>query len=233
MDEDDDDWGTLVRLTMTTGMRRGELCGLRFSSLDLDGETIDISRNCVNGTEKKTKTHQSRHLALNTETVFLLKEHRERVKTRVETLGQTFSDELFVFIRLTAAHGETLAANGERTKSLRAFDTAAELLPPDSVDPDGPYVALDQAHLARWRGNALAKFADPNAVNVLSSALDRLDPTFTRAETGLHVDLTTALAAFDEREEARAQARRAEQLATRIGSLRQQRRTRRLTATIS
>lgn len=116
------------------------------------------------------------------------------------------------------------------TKCLCAFDAAAELLPSDSVDPDGPYVALDQVHLARWRGNALAQFADPNAVEVLSDALDQLDPTFTRAETGLRIDLATALAALDEHEEARAQARRAEQLATRIGSIRQQRRMKRIMA---
>lgn len=105
MDEDDDDWGTLVWLAMTTGMRRGELCGLRFSSLDLDGETIDISRNWVNGKEKATKTHQSRHLALDTETVVLLKEHRERVKQRVETLGQPFSEDLFVFTSQSTKNG--------------------------------------------------------------------------------------------------------------------------------
>ena len=105
MDEDDDDWGTLVWLTMTTGMRRGELCGLRFSSLDLDGETIDISRNWVNGKEKATKTHQSRRLALDTETVVLLREHREKVKEHVERLGQDFTEDLFVFTSLSTKHG--------------------------------------------------------------------------------------------------------------------------------
>jgi tetratricopeptide (TPR) repeat protein len=134
---------------------------------------------------------------------------------------------------LAAAHGETLAANGDRNGSLRAFDKAAELLPSDSTDPEGPYVALDQVHLARWRGNALAQFADPDAVGVVSGALDRLDPTFIRAETGLRVDLATALAALDEQAEARAQAKRAEQLAERIGSARQRRRMRLLAATIS
>jgi|SRR5882757_8398192 len=79
-----------------------------------------------------------------------------------------------------------------------AFDTAAALLPIDTVDPDGLYVALDSVHLARWHGNALARFGDPEAVGLLTSALNRLDPTFTRAETGLHVDLATALVARNE-----------------------------------
>jgi integrase len=55
----DVDWGTLVWLVMTTGMRRGELCGLRFSRLDLDGEVIDLRRSWVGGREKDTKTHQA------------------------------------------------------------------------------------------------------------------------------------------------------------------------------
>lgn len=93
----DDDWGTLVWLTMTTGMRRGEVCGLRFSCIDFDTETIDVRRNWVNGKEKDTKTHQSRRIALDSETLTLLREQRARVKDRLETLGTTFTDNAFVF----------------------------------------------------------------------------------------------------------------------------------------
>jgi integrase len=45
----DDDWDTLVWLVMTTGMRCGELCGLRFSLLHLDEEVIDLRRSWVAG----------------------------------------------------------------------------------------------------------------------------------------------------------------------------------------
>jgi integrase len=93
----DDDWGTLVWLVMTTGVRRGELCGLRFSRIDVDQGVIDLRKNWVNGKEKDTKTHQNRRIALDTETVVLLKEQRDRVKERVEALGLEFSDDLFVF----------------------------------------------------------------------------------------------------------------------------------------
>ena len=81
---------------------------------------------------------------------------------------------------LAAAHGEALAAHSDRTASLHAFDRAAELLPSDATD-ERPYVALDTVHLARWRGHALARFADPDAITVLTNALNRLDPTFVRA----------------------------------------------------
>jgi integrase len=93
----DDDWGTLVWLVMTTGVRRGELCALRFSRIDFDAEVIDLRSNWVNGKEKDTKTHQNRRIALDTETMVLLKEQRERVMARVEALEQEFSDDRFVF----------------------------------------------------------------------------------------------------------------------------------------
>jgi integrase len=93
----DDDWGVLVWLAMTTGMRRGELVGLRFTRLDLDAEVIDLRRNWVGGKEKDTKTHQNRRIALDTETVVLLKEHRKRVEARLSELGRKFTEDKFVF----------------------------------------------------------------------------------------------------------------------------------------
>ncbi len=124
---------------------------------------------------------------------------------------------------LAAAHGEALAAHGDQTASLHAFDRAAELLPNDPTD-ERPYVALDTVHLARWRGHALARFGDPHAITILTDALNRLDPTFVRAETALRVDLATAHAANGDRDEARAHADHAARLATQVGSARQRQR---------
>ncbi|TDP97927.1 tyrosine-type recombinase/integrase [Labedaea rhizosphaerae] len=93
----DEDWGVLVWLVMTTGIRRGELCALRFSRIDFDEGVIDLRKNWVNGKEKDTKTHQSRRIALDTETLVLLKEQRERVKARRAKAELDFSDDLFVF----------------------------------------------------------------------------------------------------------------------------------------
>ena len=132
---------------------------------------------------------------------------------------------------LAAAHGEALAAHGDRTASLHAFDRAAELLPSDATD-DRPYVALDIVHLARWRGHALARFADPGAITVLTDALNRLDPTFVRAETALRVDLATALAANGDQDEAHTHADRACALAGALGSNRQHRRLKTLAVSL-
>jgi hypothetical protein len=80
-------------------------------------------------------------------------------------------------------------------------------------------------HLARGRGHALARFADPEAITAPTDALDRLDPTFVRAETALRVDL----AANGDRDEAHTHAAR---LATQVGSARQRRRITSLLAAV-
>jgi tetratricopeptide (TPR) repeat protein len=132
---------------------------------------------------------------------------------------------------LAAAHGEALAAHGDPNASLHAFDRAAELLPDDPAD-DRPYVALDAVHLARWRGHALARFGHPDAITVLTDALNCLDPSFVRAETALRVDLATALATNGDQDEARTHADRARALATELGSTRQRLRLQTLTTSL-
>ena len=125
---------------------------------------------------------------------------------------------------LAAAHGEALAVDHQQAASLHAFDTAADMLQRESAEQDGPYVALNHVHLARWRGHALARVGAPEAVDVLTSALDELDSSFTRAETSLHVDLAAALNATGEPANAQYHANQAEFLAERIGSARQRQR---------
>jgi hypothetical protein len=129
---------------------------------------------------------------------------------------------------LAAAHGEGLAAAGLGDDARRAFDAAYALLPTDPVDPALPFLFLAGAHLDRWRGHALARLGDPEAVPVLTDALHRLDPTFTRAATALRVDLAIALTDTGERDEARAQVQFAGDMAAEIGSARQQGRIRAL-----
>jgi integrase len=97
----DEDWGTLVWLVMTTGLRRGEVCILRWSRVDLDVGEIEVRssyrlRRGV-GTEKDTKTHQMRRIALDTETVGLLRELKDRWRRRLHDLGLELTDDMYVF----------------------------------------------------------------------------------------------------------------------------------------
>jgi len=97
----DDDWGTLVWLVMTTGMRRGEVCALRWSRVDLDAGTIDVRRSYRLrhgvGTEKDTKTHQMRRIALDNESVVLLTEHKQRCTDRLGHVGMALTEDMYVF----------------------------------------------------------------------------------------------------------------------------------------
>jgi integrase len=97
----DEDWGTLVWQVMTTGLRRGEVCILRWSRVDLDAAEIEIRssyrlRKGV-GMKKDTKTHQMRRIALDTETVALLRELKDRWRKRLDKLGLELTDEMYVF----------------------------------------------------------------------------------------------------------------------------------------
>ncbi|MBN6037737.1 site-specific integrase [Amycolatopsis sp. 195334CR] len=97
----DEDWGTLVWLVMTTGIRRGEVCALRWSRVDFDEGIVEIRRSYTTlrgvGTEKDTKTHQMRRIALDTETTVLLREHLARCQQRYEALGVQWNADSYVF----------------------------------------------------------------------------------------------------------------------------------------
>lgn len=122
---------------------------------------------------------------------------------------------------LAAAHGEGLAAAGHRDHALRAFDEADALLPNDPVNPELPFLFLAGGHLDRWRGNAMSRLGEPDAIDQLSHALPRLPRDFTRARAVMLVDLAYAYAAAGDRDAALTHARQAKRLAMQIKSDRQ------------
>lgn len=97
----DEDWGTLVWLAMTTGIRRGEICALTWSRINLEEAIVEIRRSYTLrrgvGKEKDTKTHQMRRIALDTETTVLLKEHKDRCRQRLAELGLALTGDMYVF----------------------------------------------------------------------------------------------------------------------------------------
>ncbi|MEX5633805.1 hypothetical protein [Parafrankia sp. FMc2] len=128
---------------------------------------------------------------------------------------------------LWAAEAEALAACGEERQARAALDMAAHHLP----GPGGerlPYVFLDDVHLARWRGHTLARLGAAEAVEDLSSAVTRLDPSFTRAAAGLRCDLALALSVQGHVDAAKVEAAKADELARKTSSARQRARITRL-----
>jgi integrase len=97
----DVDFATLLWLAMTTGMRRGELCALRWWHVDFDARELLIERSYVQSgtrrTEKDTKTHQARRIALDDATVALLAAHRARGAQLAALAGVGLAPGAYVF----------------------------------------------------------------------------------------------------------------------------------------
>lgn len=97
-------WGALLWVAMTTGVRRGELCAIRWSSVGLDPErpVIWLRRAIRKDTdgrlvEAELKTHQQRRIALDPETVAVLVEHRTRCEQDAAALGIELRPDAFAF----------------------------------------------------------------------------------------------------------------------------------------
>ena len=97
----DPDFAVLLWLAATTGARRGELCALRWSNVDLAAGELVIVRNLiVRGgqlVEKDTKTHAARRIALSDDSVALLEEHRRRCAERAQACGAPLTADAYVF----------------------------------------------------------------------------------------------------------------------------------------
>ncbi|WP_211301371.1 hypothetical protein [Murinocardiopsis flavida] len=132
---------------------------------------------------------------------------------------------------LFAAEGEALAVVGDGDAARKAMDAAARYLPDDPEDPELPFLMLNETHLARWRGNCLARLGADEALDDLTSALSGIeDGSLGRAEAGLQVDLAMTFQARGEVDEAQKHAQRAAELAGRTGSARQRARIAKLLA---
>jgi tetratricopeptide (TPR) repeat protein len=127
---------------------------------------------------------------------------------------------------LRAAEAEMAAAAGEESACRHALDGAAQEIGYGAASEDLPYLALNETHLARWRGNCLVMFGDPQTADDLNAALAAMDDSFTRAEASLRCDLAAALHVRGEQDEARRHLRKARELAQLTGSARQRRRIR-------
>jgi integrase len=91
----------LLMLAALTGMRRGELCALRWTDVDLERRELDVSRSIVvvpaGLAEKTTKTDRFRMVALDDVGVALLTHHRANVEEWAQRAEATVLPNGYVF----------------------------------------------------------------------------------------------------------------------------------------
>ncbi len=98
----DPGFGCLLRLATISGARRGELCALRWSDVDLKKGIVTISRSIVGDRndqmiEKDTKTHSSRTISLDSDTCLVLQVWHETCSERASKCGVLIAPNAFIF----------------------------------------------------------------------------------------------------------------------------------------
>jgi integrase len=101
---EDPELGLFLRLAVVLGARRGELCALRWSDVDVDldqGEVL-IAGGIVRVpgeslVDKATKTHAKRRVALGADTAELLRAHRLAQAKNALAFGTTLAAGAYVF----------------------------------------------------------------------------------------------------------------------------------------
>ena len=91
------------RLAVETGMRRGEICGLKWEDVDLDAERISIMRTLLkagpNPELGPPKNGRSRAVAISSQMSILLKKHKLEQNKLKLSLGGAYTDKDFVFAK--------------------------------------------------------------------------------------------------------------------------------------
>lgn len=189
----------LFELAFHTGLRKGELLGLRWEDLDLASGTATIHRSLQRTrsqglTVLNTKTLASeRRIALPTECINSLKIHQERQQEERQVPGTGWTDNGLVFTtskggpldptNLTRRFRRLLHSAGLRT--IRFHDlrhSTATLLLEQGVDLVVVKELLGRAHIGVTAGvyAHVRLRLQRDAINTLGRALD--GPTTTKAE---------------------------------------------------
>ncbi len=92
----------LIAVAATTGLRRGELAGLRWSDIDLDAGRLRVHRSLKNDIDGgwvlgPPKTHQVRRIALDEFTLTVLRAHRSRMEQAAAQAGTDMAGDGYVF----------------------------------------------------------------------------------------------------------------------------------------
>lgn len=139
-----DRWGKLFEFALSTGMRRGELVGLRWQDIDWEAQTLSIRENVVKktaaGVQTSTpKTRGSRRTVhLSPSALALLRQQQQLQEETREAFSRPVPGHAKSYVRqrtwadsgrvFTNSYGGTLAPDNLRRDMLRIC-TAAEVRP--------------------------------------------------------------------------------------------------------
>jgi integrase len=104
----DDRYAAAYRVVIVGGLRRGEVCALRWSDVDWRHGRLRVERQLVNLDRRwqatDTKTSRRRSVSLDVETVELLRRHEERQRAEYEAHPDVYANEGWVFAREDGSH---------------------------------------------------------------------------------------------------------------------------------
>lgn len=101
----DDRMFTAFYLLLSTGIRRGELLGLKWEDIDFENGRMCIQRSLAKTNTQRAQFHEpkttrsKRMIPLTTDVVKELKKHKERQAEEKEKLGAAYSENCMVFCR--------------------------------------------------------------------------------------------------------------------------------------
>ncbi len=193
----------LLMLAALTGMRRGELCALRWTDVDLHRGELDVSRSLVvipgGVAEKTTKNDRFRTVALDEVGVALMTHHRAIVEEWARQAEVTIAPDGYVFSHAVDASKpfrpdnvtgfftrvrDSLGLDHVRLHDLRHF-TATQLIGAgvDVRTVAGRLGHSDPSVTLRVYSHALEE-RDRAAADVIGRVLIPRDTTSTELDTG-------------------------------------------------
>ena len=93
--------GTVIFLAATTGLRRGEISGLKWSDVMFETSTVSVRRSIWQSAsqwgEKDPKSHQTRNLVIGEKTLGVLAGRFQRASALCSELGVSFATDFYVF----------------------------------------------------------------------------------------------------------------------------------------
>lgn len=123
-------WSMVIRLTLATGMRRGEVFGLTWGAVNLKNNTISIKTNLQAGKLEKPKTKYSiRTISVDADTMKKLKEWKEYQEQFAYDLDDLYHNQLGTVF--TGVFGAPVQLDNFRNRAFSRMVAQAGL--PDTV----------------------------------------------------------------------------------------------------